>query len=230
MKKLLLFIGLVLLAAAFFKKPALVKQLNPQEFSAKMKQKPVFVVDVHTPEQTHIPGTDAFIPYDQIKVHQDQLPADKTTPILVYCRSGNMSQSASKAIARLGYTNVYDLAGGANVFKESHPLVALTPPTIPLGKVIYGEVAKAVFILTNYTPLPLKITRVATSCGCTKASVDKEELGAYESTKVNVSFDPAVHKDDTDLGELIRTIYLETDNPNFPNLESTITAAVVKSN
>jgi len=73
-------------------------------------------------------------------------------------------------------------------------------------------------------------SRISTSCGCTKASAEKEELGAYESTTINVSFDPAVHKNDTDLGELIRTIYIETDNANFPNLESTITATVIKNN
>ncbi|KKS80057.1 MAG: hypothetical protein UV54_C0017G0003 [Candidatus Beckwithbacteria bacterium GW2011_GWA2_43_10] len=62
MKKTVLLIGLVLLAVAFFNQPPPVNQviqLNPQEFSVKMKQKPVFVVDVHTPEQTHIPGTSA---------------------------------------------------------------------------------------------------------------------------------------------------------------------------
>jgi len=196
MKKTVLLIGLVLLAVAFFNQPPPVNQviqLNPQEFSVKMKQKPVFVVDVHTPEQTHIPGT-----------------------------------SAAQTIIKLGYTEVYDLKGGTNAYQESQPLVALTPATISLGKVIYGEVAKAVFILTNYTPLPLKITRVATSCGCTQAKVEKEELQAYESTPVNVSFDPAVHKDDTDLGDLTRTIYITTDNPNFPDLESTITAAVIR--
>ncbi|MCG2692273.1 DUF1573 domain-containing protein [Microgenomates group bacterium] len=119
-------------------------------------------------------------------------------------------------------------------FKQLTPqkfsAVTLTPPTIPLGPVIYGEVAKAVFTLTNYTPLPLKITRVATSCGCTKAEAEKDELQAYESTKINITFDPAVHKDDTDLGDLTRTIYIATDNPNFPDLESTITATVIKKN
>lgn len=228
MKKIILPIGLLLLVVTFFKKPTPVKQLNPQEFSAKMAEAKAFVIDVHTPEQTHIPGTDAFIPYDKITDYQDQLPTDKSTSILVYCRSGNMSQSAAKIIAKLGYTNVYDLAGGANAYKESHPIVTITPSTIALGTVIYGDVAKAVFTFTNYTPLPIKITRVSTSCGCTKASVDKEELGAYESSKVNVSFDPAVHKDDTDLGDLIRTIYIATDNPNFPDLESTITATVIR--
>lgn len=228
MKKLVLLFGLLFLVAIFFPKTSGVQSLNPQEFSAKINQEKVFLVDVHTPEQTHIPGTNAFIPFDQITTYHDQLPVDKTMPILVYCRSGHMSQSAAKEIVKLGYQNVFELAGGSNAYKESHPLVAMTPATIPLGTVIYGDVAQAVFTLTNYTPLPIKITRVATSCGCTKASVEKDELQAYESTKINVSFDPAVHKDDTDLGDLIRTIYITTDNPNFPDLESTITATVIK--
>ena len=204
------------------------KLVNNQEFDQLMKGADAFVLDVHTPEQTHIPGTDAFIPYDQIDQHLSELPADKQTPILVYCRSGNMSAIAGKELTKLGYTQVYDLEGGTVAYKESHNQVSITPDSIALGTVIYGDVAHANFTLTNYTPLPMKITRVSTSCGCTKASVEKEELAAYESTNVNVSFDPAVHKDDTDLGDLTRTIYVETDNPNFKELTSMITATVIK--
>lgn len=211
-------------------KQAAAKLLTPQEFSAKQMDNNAFVIDVHVPEQTHIPGTDAVIAYDKIEENLDKLPQDKSTPILVYCRSGSMSAQASKELSSLGYTEVYDLRGGTNAYKESNVSVSLNPNTIPLGTVIYGDVATTTFTLTNYTPLPTKITRVSTSCGCTKASVEKEELGAYESTQVIVTFDPAVHKDDTDLGDLTRTIYISTDNPNFPDLESTITATVIKEN
>lgn len=206
-----------------------VKLVSPQEFANLAKDKNAFVVDVHTPEQTHIPGTDAIIAYDQILENQSQLPKDKSAPILVYCRSGGMSAQASQEIAELGYTTVYDLEGGTNAYKEQQVSVQLWPEKQEMGTVVYGEVATTSFTLTNYTPLPLKITRVSTSCGCTKASVEKEDLGAYESTTVNVSFDPAVHKDDTDLGELTRTIYVETDNPNYSDLETTITATVIKN-
>ena len=205
-----------------------VKLVSPQEFATLAKKKNAFIVDVHTPEQTHIPGTNAVIPFDKISENVDKLPADKSTPILVYCRSGSMSRKASEGIAALGYTNVYDLKGGTNAYKESNVSVSISPTTQDLGTVVYGDVTTTTFVLTNYTPLPLKVTRVSTSCGCTKANVESHELGAYESTVVNVSFDPAVHKDDTDLGELTRTIYIETDNPNFPSLESTITANVIK--
>ena len=207
-----------------------VEIVSPQEFAMLAKDKNAFLADVHTPEQTHIPGTDAIIPFDQIQDNKDKLPPDKSTPILIYCRSGSMSATAAKEIAAMGYTTVYDLEGGTNAYRESNVSVSLSPDTKSLGTVVYGNVATTAFTLTNYTPLPLKITRVSTSCGCTKASVEKEELGAYESTTVNVSFDPAVHKDDTDLGDLTRTIYVETDNPNYPDLESKITATVIKKN
>jgi len=205
-----------------------IKLIPPQEFAELAKNENTFVLDVHTPEQTHIPGTDAFIPYDRISENKDKLPTDKTIPILVYCRSGSMSADAAKQLALLGYTRIYDLIGGTNAYKESNVSVSLTPEKIALGTVVYGEVATTTFTLTNYAPLPLKITRVSTSCSCTKASVEKQELGGYESTIVNVSFDPAIHKDDTDLGDLSRMIYIETDSPNYPKLESTITATVVK--
>ena len=209
---------------------SMIKLISPSEFAERVREKNAFVVDVHTPEQTHIPGTDAVIPFDRIQANKDKLPTDKSVPIFVYCRSGSMSATAAEEIAALGFTNVYDLAGGTNAYKESNVMVSLSPETKTLGTVVYGDVATTEFTLTNYTPLPLKVTRVSTSCGCTKASVEKEELAAYESTTVNVSFDPAVHKDDTDLGDLTRSIYIETDNPNFPNFESNIAARVIENN
>lgn len=205
-----------------------VQLVNPTKFRSLIEKGDGFLVDVHIPEQTHIPGTDALIPYNEISENINQLPKDKSTPILVYCRSGSMSKTASKEITDLGYTNVYDLEGGINAYREQNNEVVITPDSQDLGTVVYGDIPTTTFTLTNFTPLPLKITRVSTSCGCTSAEVEKEELGAYESTTVNVSFDPAIHGDDTDLGELTRTIYINTDNPNFPKFTNTITANVVK--
>ncbi len=202
--------------------------VNSEEFNQLIADDTVFVVDVHTPEQTHIPGTDALIPFDQIPQYLEQLPEDKSTPIAVYCRSGSMSARASKELSELGYESVYDLDGGTNAYKEQQVSVSLLPEKRALGTVVYGDVATTEFTFTNYMPLPIKITRVSTSCGCTKATVENEELGPYESTTVSVSFDPAVHKDDTDLGELSRTIYIETDRDDYKELEAVITANVIK--
>ena len=35
----------------------------------------------------------------------------KDTVVLVYCRSGNRSKTASKALVELGYTNIYEFGG-----------------------------------------------------------------------------------------------------------------------
>jgi rhodanese-related sulfurtransferase len=206
-----------------------IQLVDAPSFSELARNQENFLLDVHTPEQTHIPGTDAFIPFDNISENIHQLPDDKSTPILVYCRSGGMSRSASQEIADLGYTNIYDLEGGINAYKESVAEVAIHPANQDLGRVIYGNVPTTNFTLTNFTPDSLKITRVSTSCGCTSAEVDNLELKAFESTTVKVSFDPAVHKDDTDLGNITRTIYIETNNSNFPQLEATIEATVIKN-
>jgi len=205
--------------------PVMVK---PLEAKALLADQNVYLLDVHTPEQTHIPGTDAFIPYDQVSSYIEKLPSDKDTPILVYCRSGNMSQIAIKKLLEMGYKKVYDLEGGTDAYREIGTEVVITPSAFDFGEVVYGEVKETKFILTNFSPTPLQITKVSTSCGCTKAEIDQDRIDSYGSAVITVSFDPAVHKDDTDLGELIRTIYIDTDNPNFPKLSSQISALVIK--
>ncbi len=203
---------------------------EPAVFSKLAKDGNNFLLDVHVPEQTHIPGTDKFIPFDKIAENSSELPGDKNTPILVYCRSGSMSKMAAQKISELGYANVYDLKGGIDGYRESNVEVKISPPSQNLGEVIYGDVTATTFTFTNFSPAPLKITGISTSCGCTKASMEKKEFNPYEAAEIKVSFDPAVHKDDTDLGDIIRTIYIETDNPNFPRLTADITARVVKKN
>jgi len=205
-----------------------IQLVNPDQFDELSAKSETFVLDVHTPEQTHISDSDVFIPYDKLEENKDQLPADKSTPILIYCRSGSMSREASQTLASMGYTTIYDLEGGTQVYREQRVNVLMQPSLQDLGTVVYGDVAKTTFTLTNNTPQPLNITKVSTSCGCTSASVERESLKPYESTTVNVSFDPAVHKDDTDLGDLTRTIFIETDNLDFPKVTAEITATVVK--
>lgn len=204
-------------------------KVGPVQFQELIKNEEVFILDVHTPQQTHIPGTDSFIPFDQISQNLDKLPPDKSTPIAVYCRSGGMSAGVSQELIDLGYKTVYDLSGGIKAFKQKvDPEIAITPSVQDLGTVIYGEIATTQFSLTNFSDQPLNITRVSTSCGCTSAKADTTELGPYESTTINVAFDPAVHKDDTDLGELTRTIYIATDRAGFEKFETSITAHVIR--
>ncbi len=95
-----------------------VQLVTPKEFVRLAQKDDAFVLDVHVPEQKHIPNTDAFIPFNQLTVNQDKLPKDKSVPILVYCRSGGMSAQASKELIKMGYTQVYDLEGGLNAYSQ----------------------------------------------------------------------------------------------------------------
>lgn len=93
--------------------------LDPAAFAAKIKEPGVVVIDVHTPDQGTIPGTTLKIPYNQIRTNVSKLPADKSTPLAVYCRSGSMSAMAVRELAGLGYRNLFELGGGFNAWKAS---------------------------------------------------------------------------------------------------------------
>jgi rhodanese-related sulfurtransferase len=92
--------------------------LRPAELKNMLKNKDFFLLDVHVPEQPHIPGTDAFIDYRKIRQNRRQLPTDKGTRIVVYCQGGGMSLTAARELIGLGYTRVYDLAGGTLAYNR----------------------------------------------------------------------------------------------------------------
>lgn len=71
------------------------------------------ILDVRTVEEyneRHIPGA-INIPNETIgSTEIPELP-DKQQLIMVYCRSGNRSKTASDTLVKLGYTNVYEFGG-----------------------------------------------------------------------------------------------------------------------
>ena len=77
---------------------------------------PTILLDVRTEEEyleKRIDGA-LLIPHTEIDARaQDELP-DKELAILVYCRTGIRSAAACKALARMGYANVYDIGGVPN--------------------------------------------------------------------------------------------------------------------
>jgi rhodanese-related sulfurtransferase len=104
--------------------------ISTAQFAAMMEHKDFFLVDVHVPHEGRLPDLDARIPYDQIAQHLDQLPAGKDAKIVLTCHSGNMSTIASHTLADLGYTNVYNLAGGFTAWRAAgYPLLPEVPAT-----------------------------------------------------------------------------------------------------
>ena len=106
----LLLIVLVLLLVGLlgflnFKNPAqknaktsFFKDISPQELDKILATRNAFLIDVHTPLQKHLEGTDLVIPYNKIKENLDKFPKNKNAEIIVYCKSGRMSVEASNAL------------------------------------------------------------------------------------------------------------------------------------
>lgn len=89
-----------------------VRLLAPSAFAAEVDGGQRFVLNVHTPDEGSIPGTDASIPFDRLSERATELPADRATPLAVYCRTGSMSRTAVASLARMGYTDIVELDGG----------------------------------------------------------------------------------------------------------------------
>jgi rhodanese-related sulfurtransferase len=88
------------------------QSVTPDELNTMLKDKDFVFVNVHTPFAGNIAGTDLSIAYDQIEQNLSQLPVNKNAKIVLYCRSGRMSQIAAEKLVSLGFTNIWDLKGG----------------------------------------------------------------------------------------------------------------------
>ena len=103
---------------------AVVKKLKAAQLATMLAKKDFFLVNVHIPYEGEIANTDAFIDYDTIADHLDKLPKDKNASIVLYCRGGGMSDIASRALVHLGYSQVSDLVGGMDGWKDAgFPLI-----------------------------------------------------------------------------------------------------------
>ncbi|ORV07727.1 rhodanese-like domain-containing protein [Mycolicibacterium fallax] len=91
--------------------------VDPEEFAAVIAEPDRVTVNVHVPFDGDIPGTDLSVPFDQIEQRRAELPADRNTPLAIYCRTGPMSTTAAAALTALGYTDVVELRGGMKAWR-----------------------------------------------------------------------------------------------------------------
>lgn len=93
-----------------------IRLLGVEDFEAFVADNPdADLVNVHIPYEGNLAGTDRYVAFDQI-LDWDGLPEDRGAPIVLYCRSGNMSGQAARELAEAGYTNIVDLDGGMNAW------------------------------------------------------------------------------------------------------------------
>ena len=92
--------------------------IDADAFAAALGRPGVRVINVHVPDEGRIAGTDLEIPYTDIAADA-RLPANRATPIAVYCQSGRMSTIAAQALTDAGYSDVVELKGGMLAWKAS---------------------------------------------------------------------------------------------------------------
>ncbi|AKB19251.1 MULTISPECIES: rhodanese-like domain-containing protein [unclassified Methanosarcina] len=144
-KKYLMYFGAILLflliTALFFsmqKKdiPSGFENVNVDEARGMTEKDEVFILDVRTPAEfnsSHIQGA-KLIPVTnsgELNLNPDQLlearinevPRDKK--ILVYCRTGHRSITASNLLVVAGYSDVYNMEGGITAWTGAgYPVVS----------------------------------------------------------------------------------------------------------
>lgn len=78
--------------------------------------------------------------------------------------------------------------------KEDGPRIDVPKTTWDFGKIPESSVVSHAYLIKNIGADTLKITEVHTSCGCTKAPLDKKELGPGDSTKVELIYSAGGHE------------------------------------
>ncbi len=96
------------------------QRIAPQQAQA-LRQQGAVVVDIRDPQsfaQGHISGS---LHLDNHSLHDFIARADLDAPLIVSCYHGNSSQSAAAYLISQGFSQVYSLDGGFQLWHEQFP-------------------------------------------------------------------------------------------------------------
>ncbi|MDR7540420.1 MAG: DUF1573 domain-containing protein [Armatimonadota bacterium] len=107
----------------------------------------------------------------------------------------------------------------------SEPAVALDPVAVDFGEV--SAPASRAVLVRNVGRAPLQILSASTSCGCTRAVVERSTIPPRGAARLVVTFDPVAHGPQA--GPARHAVYLRTNDPRAPEVELEVRAVVVKA-
>ncbi|NOY56069.1 MAG: DUF1573 domain-containing protein [Actinobacteria bacterium] len=107
----------------------------------------------------------------------------------------------------------------------SSPRIVIEPASQDLGEVPQ-EPLEASYTIRNDGDDVLQIEKVSTSCGCTKASVERETIPPGETTELRVTLDPI---EDNLHGDVMRLIYVRSNDPETPEAQVEFRATIRKA-
>jgi rhodanese-related sulfurtransferase len=93
-----------------------VKNITPQHLKDLLTKDPApFLLDVRESFELQafgaVPGV-VNIPMDEVTGRMEELPGDRSVPIVVICQSGARSADVAGYLDRKGFTGVHNLQGG----------------------------------------------------------------------------------------------------------------------
>lgn len=103
------------------------------------------------------------------------------------------------------------------------PRLAVDPEGFDFGEVRQQRTVSKEFRLVNFGDAALEILRISTSCGCTVVEAGERRVAAGESTRLRVELETR-----EDRGPVVRTVLIETDDPDRPRVTLELRATVVE--
>lgn len=105
------------------------------------------------------------------------------------------------------------------------PAIVATPGEFDFGNIPAEDVVTGAVIIQNTGNRPLQIKELRTSCGCTVATVGQTMVAPGAETPLTIHFDPQAHPGL--YGPLLRMIYVQSNDPNQPELEIPVTVTIL---
>jgi rhodanese-related sulfurtransferase len=99
-----------------------IPAVSPHEALQMQTQKQAVIVDVRENDEWnsgHIAGA-IHVPLSDLQNHLAELSKYQNSQLIVQCRSGARSAKAADILAKAGFTNVHNLAGGLNAWQKEN--------------------------------------------------------------------------------------------------------------
>lgn len=95
------------------------------------------------------------------------------------------------------------------------------------GDVVNGTIVSKEIIIENKGNSKLVIEEIATSCGCTTATVEPGTISSGGTGVLRIEFDSGAHGPEL-VGLLTRQVFIKTNDPSSPEIIVEFSANVVK--
>jgi len=124
----------------------------------------------------------------------------------------------------LGFLGFAVIAVVALTATGSPPRIVVEPVSQDLGEVPQKPL-ELTYTVRNEGGSPLRIEKVSTSCDCTKAAMERDTIPPGDSAALRVTLDPT---EDNLYGDLLRVIYLRSNDPDNPEVEAEFRVTIRK--